>query len=300
VSSASTTKPISQETFKLLQRHLAAYHADHDAKFRNEVLAHSKDLINRVKYVIIVATRSLEKIEAKPPPRTVNGLPFKAAEKQKKNSDNLITDKKEAEEVLEWHTSFLKWYIEFLKGELVPTASYQRHITALKAFLPVLKLGKHASGSDDSLDLDVARAIFTSTTCMRLLLDLLMDPFDDVRETAAAILIMVPDGVVSDRLPDEHQDGRAPTLLDWLQTFCAKATILASKTGRADHGNGAARAQGILCSWLSAKEPQILLVTETLERLEAKLAQAKTDLGRAAVSDSIHGDFASLGYALPS
>lgn len=257
-----------------------------------------KDLINRVKYVIAVAKRSLAKIEAKPLPKTGKGGPATATEKKKKYPENLITDAKEAEAVLRRHSSFLRWYIEFLKGELIPTSSYQRHIAALKAFSPVLKLGKHASASDEELDTDTARTVFTDTTCIRLLLDLLMDPFDDVRETAMEILLLVPQDLISGRISSNHDDGRNDTLLDTLRLFCSRATKLASRTGRADHGNGAARAQGLLCCWLNTRDAQISLVSSSLETLEGKLAKAKGDLGHAAVNDSVHGDFASLGYAI--
>ncbi|KAB5570246.1 putative death-receptor fusion protein-domain-containing protein [Coniochaeta sp. 2T2.1] len=291
VSSAATTKPISEETFILLRSHLAAYYADHDAKFRNETLAMTKDLINRVKYVIAMATRSLSKLDAKAQRKTGEPQPSTATEQKKKYPENLITDEKEARAVLERHTSFLGWYIEFIKGELIPTASYQRHIAGLKAFWPVLKLGKHASASDDALDTETARTIFRDNTCIRLLLDLLMDPFDDVRETAMEILLLVPQDIITASLSNGEQ-----TLLKTLRLFCTRATNLASRTGRADHGNGAARAQGLLCSWLSAREAQLALVSSSLQTLENKLDKAKYDLGHAAVNDSVHGDFASLGY----
>lgn len=296
VSSAATTKPISQETFSLLRSHLAAYYADHDAKFRNETLAMTKDFINRVKYVIAVANRSLAKLEAKPQSKAVGGQLPKVTEKRKKHPENLITDQAEARAVLTRHTAFLNWYIEFLKGELIPTASYQRHIAALKAFTPVLKLGKHVIASDEALDTDMARSIFTDATCIRLLLDLLMDPFDDVRETAMDVLLMAPRDIISEPLPNTFGDGKERPLLDTLRLFCGRATKLASRTGRADHGNGAARAQGLLCRWLRTTDAQTALVSSSLETLETKLGTAKGDLGHAAVNDSVHGDFASLGY----
>jgi hypothetical protein len=297
VSSSATTKPISQETFDLLRSHLAAYYADHDARFRNETLAMTKDLVNRVKYVISMANRSLAKGDPKPQPKAVDGQPDKATGLKKKYPENLITDVKVAQAVLDRHMSFLRWYIEFLKGELIPTSSYQRHIAALKAFFPVLKLGKHASASDEALDTDMARLIFLDATCIRLLLDLLMDPFDDVREMAMEILLMVPQDIVSDQVSHKSTGGKIQSLLDTLRLFCVRTTKLASRTGRADHGNGAARAQGLLCSWSKTTERRIALVSSSLETLEAKLAKAKGDLGHAAVNDSLHGDFASLGYA---
>jgi hypothetical protein len=256
----------------------------------------TKDLINRVKYVIVLATRSLAKLEAKTQ-QTQRGAQQPQKVPNKKHPENLITDEKEARAVFDRHTSFLEWYIEFLKGELIPTSSYQRHIAALKAFSPVLKLGKHASASDDALDMGTARKVFTDATCIRLLLDLLMDPFDDVRETAMDILLLVPKDIISEKRPHDYGDARERGLLDTLRLFCSRATALASRTGRADHGNGAARAQGLLCSWLSTPEAQSVLVSSSLETLETKLAKAKGDLGHAAINDSVHGDFASLGYA---
>jgi hypothetical protein len=293
VSSSSTTKPLSEETFRLLRSHLAAYYADHDAKFRNDILSFTKDLINRVKYVMTMASRSLVKAEAKPQQKPADGEEPKAKKTKKKSTENIITDEKEAKEVLDRHTAFLTWYTDFLKGELIPTASYQRHITALRALLPVLKLGKHASGSDESLDMDTAASIFTNFTSIRLLLDLLMDPFDDVRETAMGVLLMVPQDFIS---KPSGGVGETKTLLDMLSEFCARAARLAGRTGRADHGNGAARAQGLLCSWLGTREKRIALVSGTITKLEAKLARAREDLGRAAMEDSVHGDYASLGY----
>lgn len=296
VSSSATTKPLSEETFGLVRGHLAAYYADADAKFRNDILSLTKDLVHRVKYVMNMASRSLVKAEAKAQHKPADDRPPKEKkQKTKKGTENLITDQREAQAVLGRHAGFLRWYIEFLKGELIPTASYQRHITALKALLPVLKLGKHASGSDESLDMETARAIFTDPTSIRLLLDLLLDPFDDVRETAMGVLLMVPQDFVVQ--PVEDAAGTR-TLVDALAEFCTRAVELADRTGRADHGNGAARAQGLLCSWLGTKDSRIGLVQDKIVQLEAKLAKARQDLGRSAMEDSLHGDFAALGYML--
>lgn len=296
VSSSATTKPLSDETLRLVRSHLAAYYADADAKFRNDILSLTKDLVHRVKYVMNMASRSLVKAEAKAQHTLVDDQPPKEKkQKTKKGTENLITDPRVAQAVLDRHAAFLKWYVEFLKGELIPTASYQRHITALKAILPVLKLGKHASGSDDSLDMDTARSIFTDPTCVRLLLDLLLDPFDDVRETAMGVLLMVPQEFMIQ--PIEGAAG-STTLVDALAEFCTRAAALADRTGRADHGNGAARAQGLLCSWLGTKESRIGLIQDKIAQLEAKLSKARQDLGRSAMEDSLHGDYAALGYML--
>ena len=47
------------------------------------------------------------------------------------NKENQETSQ-ETSRVLELHLSFLECYVEYLKQELQPTASYQRHIIALR------------------------------------------------------------------------------------------------------------------------------------------------------------------------
>lgn len=294
VSSPFTTRPMSQESFDLLQRHLATYHADYDTKLRCEMLGYSGELISRVKNVIAVAKRSLSKPAAKEQGRQdACGKPIPVSEKKKPtNPEIFLGDEKEAREILERHETFLSWYMAFLQGELTPTASYQRHITALKALLLLLRPGKRTIAVEEAFDTNTIAVLCTDPAWIRLILDLIMDPFDDVREAATIILQMVPQDLI---LAHVDFGGSRYIFLDLLREFCARATGLASRTGRADHGNGAARSQGLLCSWLSTPDLRIALILETLGRLEGKLARAEQDLGHAATEDSVHFDFAALG-----
>jgi hypothetical protein len=281
---------MSQVALDLLRKHLAAYYLDDDVKFRNEILGFSKNLISRVKSVIAVATRKLNKSAAK----GEDGMETAGRRNKRLAPEDLLKDDDEAREVLHRHRSFLKWYMEFLQSELIPTASYQRHITALKALLPVLRVGKRMGG-DVTLDPEVTAAVFSDSSWIRLIMDLTMDAFDDVREIAATILGMFSQDDVRARTSFSENGS---TLLDLLQEVSRRAAVLASKTGRADYGNGAARLQGLLTSWLSDSELRLQLIENALIRLEAKLSRAAVDLGHAAVEDSVHGDFASLGYVL--
>jgi hypothetical protein len=285
VSSQATTKPFSDVAFSLLKKHLAAFHADYDAKVRNEVLGLTKNMLKRAKNIITVARRSLSSHQPV-------GDGVRPPAKKKFGPEIALRNAGEASEVLDRHEAFLRWYMDFLKNELLPTASYQRHIAAVKAALLLLRVGKHAGVTDDSIDEDVAQLISSDFTWLRLLLDLLLDPFDDVRDSAATLLSLLPPKAVEDNATTP------PGLLQVLREFCVRAGKLADRTGRADHGDGAARSQGLLCSWLGGSESQISLLSDILERVESKISKAEDDLGHAAIESPLHADFAAIRCVL--
>jgi len=284
VSSQATTKPFSQTAFALLRRHLAAFHTDYDARFRNEVLGLTKSLIRRVKNVITVSERSLAGSA------TREGEAARPATRKKFGPEAALKDDAEAIEIRDRHQDFLEWYMDFLKGELLPTASYQRHITALRAALLTIKLGKHA-GAGDEFDADVADRMASDPSWTRLLLDLMLDPFDDVRDNACAVLSLFPPELFT---ATANSGKGQTTLLETLQLLCNRAQSLANRTGRADHGDGAARSQGLRCRWLITQDRRIDLVSEAVGALETKIAKGETDLGHAAIENPVHGDFAAI------
>ncbi|KAK4189594.1 thyroid adenoma-associated protein [Podospora australis] len=292
VSSQATTKPFSTAAFNLLKRHLAAFHADYDAKVRNEVLGLTKSLLKRVKNIITVAQRALIDFANREAQGISNEKP-KPPPKKKAGSEAALKDAFEAMALLDHHTSFIKWYLDFLKSELLPTASYQRHITAMKAALLTLRVGKHAAAVDDIVDEDVIKVIASDSTWIRLLLDLLLDPFDDVRDSAATLLSLIPQELVA--APTSPSEG-SPTLLDVLREFCERASKLADRTGRADHSDGAARSQGLFCSWLNGQSLQIEHLSRIVTGIEDKIAKAENDLGHAAIENPVHANFAAIGY----
>lgn len=273
-----------------MRTHLPAFHADYDAKLRNEVLGLTKSLIRRVKNVITVSQRSL----ASSASRDAQTLPEREghlAPKRKFGPEAALKDETEAKEILDSHEAFLTWYIAFLKSELIPTASYQRHITALRATLLTLKIGKHAGATGDYFDLEIAQVISSDYSWIRLLLDLLLDPFDDVRESSSMLLSLFPQEIVNSPTKVPHYSA---TLLHILHEFCPRAQSLADRTGRADHGDGAARSRGLLCGWLHEKGRQISLVSSILDSLETKISKAENDLGHAVIENPVHPDFAAL------
>ncbi|KAK4650207.1 hypothetical protein QC762_705330 [Podospora pseudocomata] len=291
VSSQATTKPLSEDAFSLLRTYLAAFHADYDAKVRNEVLGLTKNLLKRVKSIITVARRSLADFANRESQLAAGGNAEPPLKKKKAGPEAALRDASEAKFVLTSHQNFLEWYVGFLRDELIPTASYQRHITAVKAALLAVRVGKHAAATDDTVDEDVIRLIANDPTWTRLLFDLLLDPFDDVREAASTLLSLIPQELIARPVA---QSRRSETLLDMLQSFCGRANALADRTGRADHGDGAARAQGLSCSWLNAQQLQIQYLAEIISGIEAKISKAEQDLGHAAIESPVHADFAAI------
>ncbi|EPE03524.1 heat repeat protein [Ophiostoma piceae UAMH 11346] len=272
VSSQSTTKPYSSTAFVLLRKYLPGYHAESDAKFRYELLAHTRDMAVRLKSAILLMQRWLQ---APTDPEEVDAVQVSLGE----------------------HETFLAWYLVFLRDELAPTASYQRHFTALKATSWLFRQRRDISGgAADALDLDLARRLFHDYAWVRCVLDLIMDPFDDVRETATSLLVLAPNEIVTAPIFPSPTPGAKSTLWDVLAEFSKRADARASQTARQDHADGAARCQGLLCSWAAELPIQITTLANVLDILEEKISKAEGDLGTAAVKFPVHGEFASIRY----
>ncbi|ORY63566.1 putative death-receptor fusion protein-domain-containing protein [Pseudomassariella vexata] len=275
IASPSTTKPYAAVALKLLRKHLPAFHADTDAKFRYDVLGHSRNMIKRIHGAIVSLSREHER-NFKKAQKSTNKPGLAGNDQSKSPKTATSTDPHAA---LLQHEAFVHWYLEFLKQELVPTASYQRHITALKATTLVLNAGL-VSGAHDECSTTEAAFSLTDATWVRSVMDLIMDPFDDVREAAASLLMKLPSAIV----------------VDELEEFCTRANALASKTARADHSDGVARSQELRCSLATAQKDKLIIPEKLIVELEAKLSAAEKDLALAVLEAPVHGNFASLRY----
>lgn len=209
--------------------------------------------------------------------------------KAKKNDTNGSTTDEisQLKHLSDQHSNFLIWYFGFLKHELTPSASYQRHITSLKAMELILRTDSSGSQTQDgyaggSLSL-------VDLSWLRSVLDLVVDPFEDVRETAANLLILL-----STMNIEMAAIGLARPMLQELEEFCARASTLASKTSRADHSDGVARSYEVLCQWTTSKSEKLAIPARLLAEVEAKLTSAEKDLASAVLEAPIHGTFAAL------
>ncbi|KAF1732187.1 uncharacterized protein CRV24_008381 [Beauveria bassiana] len=289
IASPSTTKPYSLRALQLLQKHLGAFFADPDAKFRVDVSARARDMFKRIRGAISVLKRSIPRVRAK------------AAKAKKSESDtpalyktNLIALPEESLlQCLEYHEEFLRWYLGFLCEELVPTASYQRHIASLKALGHILRMEGEKSKAWETADDQTLFFDAFDDKWTRALFDLLMDPFEDVRDVASTVLT----SIFADqryRKFSLHADSEAQNPAKELRELSRRANDLARRTARADHADGVARVNQLLYRFLTTPAERIALLSGMIGELESKIAQAEADLGRAVLEAPVHGDFASL------
>lgn len=274
VSSASSIRPFSPAALNFLQGTMAHLYADTDAKFRNDVLSNTKHLIERIKGATAYLVREIDRMII-----------------QDRQNDRL-----DAQQLLNAHENFLTWFLEFLQGELVPTASYQRHITSLRAISLLLRSGlEERSSGDQKLTTTPDATIWAHTLSIfnsesiRLILDLLMDPFEDVRSGATSILKLAS---VNNFRSSKSQTS---TDFDVLLEFIDRAEGFAKRTGRADFADGVARSYQILYGFSDVKG-RLSLVEGLVVGLEKKVVMAQSDLGEAVLVAPIHSDFSTISY----
>lgn len=281
----------------LLQNHLPPFHSDTDPKFRYDVLGHSKSMIRRIQGALESLQREYERAIKKSEkesstrkggPGPLPGVIENNQVAKQANPQDIAV--KGLRDTLGQHEQFVHWYMNFLKDELVPTASYQRHITALKAMSFVLKSALPQQMKD--LQSQGSGGSFTDYTWLRCVLDRILDPFDDVREAAASLVILLADE--NHATTESCIEGLGRPVVEELRDFCKRAEELARKTARADHSDGVARSYEILWRWAADEKEQLRIVETVITDLERKLAAAESDLGAAVLQAPVHGSFASL------
>ncbi|KAH7348481.1 HEAT repeat protein-like protein [Rhexocercosporidium sp. MPI-PUGE-AT-0058] len=311
VSSSSTIRPFSNTTLNVLRTNMYILYCDTDAKFRNEILSSTKHMVERLRGATSLLVKEIESLSFQ-----LNGTQELPTPQHEKDQQRLIA----IQAMSQSHDDFIMWYVEFLLTELIPTASYQRHITSLKAILLFLKSGILKQGVDSqpaktsgnntvwpySID-------FFTRGCMRLLLDLLLDPFEDVRSGATNILKLASPTSFDLELTDisevEHnsipldvntfgnktcEEGNAPLRL--LVDFIARAEDISKNTGRADHADGVARSYELLYGLQTSPQSRLGVITQLAEDLERKIEVAERSLGQAVSEAPIHGNFAALTF----
>ncbi|KAK6207536.1 HEAT repeat protein [Colletotrichum tabaci] len=293
IASPSTTRPYSPVALRLLQIHLPTYFSESDAKFRMEVLSKLKDMFKRNRGAIFILHKSLARLKAFDGAAAANGAP-KAPPKPPKQANHrtniLFWPEDKLRESLKQHEEFLAWYIGFLRSELIPTASFQRHFTSLRAVAFILKLEADLAKTWETEEDETLFFSLFDEKWTRTLLDLIMDPFDDVRENAT--------GVLKSLFADERfkclvgTRGVSPTL----EEFLLRAEDIARKTARADHADGVARTNELLFRFYDGRDVQVAHISKLADLLENKLTFAEADLGNAVLEAPVHGYFASLRY----
>lgn len=178
------TEPFSPHVLECLQQFIPFFHTEVNPRVRNEFIVTMKKICARLERGFLFTSEN-NKSSQYPP--TLN-LASEASDRKGSDYKDISSQK---------HVSFSKMYIGFLTQELQPTASYQRHITALKILEFMLVEGLirndrsklfHPSKIVDG-DFAIARGRqFFSSCFVRLIAALVMDPFDDVRLIASKLL----------------------------------------------------------------------------------------------------------------
>ncbi|KAG9564645.1 hypothetical protein KCU71_g5793, partial [Aureobasidium melanogenum] len=287
-TSTTTTQPLSIGAMASLQKGLPFLHADADAGFRSELFSLIRHLMDRIK----AATATL----TKPP------------SKSKKNTTKTPLDSPsvpiQSSELVAAHRSFVEWYVAFLKTELRPTASYQRHISALKCISIIAKSGVDAQISGFQNTKSTGATVLWPFTLnvvdnemTDLLIDLLLNAYDDVRSTAAEILSLVNSDL-------RHQSGVGD--IPMLVKVLAQAEEMFVFSGRADHADGVAHLYSILfsqCSRLNGNSEQWWaskcgILQRLVHTVEKTVQIAKLDIGGAVSKHPLYGLFISLRYII--
>jgi hypothetical protein len=294
VLSLSSTKPFPLRSLDMIRENLYVLHADTDARFRNELFSNTKYMIERLRGAVAFLSRqwaSLDRFEKEkstdcPPPLSSDSTTDAALDNNNRQSSQLIA-------LLDYHKAFVDWYQSFLTHELVPTASYQRHVTSLRSLLLLIKSGLQTPHSrqpetkiyNSDTVWPYTKTLFTPGL-VRLLLDLLLDPFEDVRGLAADLLKLAPKDVL---IRVSECTTRGP-----LETLINRATMDFETTGRADLADGLAHAGSLADGLLETKDSHVEFINEQLDKLETMVSLAEDNLDTAVKGYPIHGSLAML------
>ncbi|SMY23097.1 unnamed protein product [Zymoseptoria tritici ST99CH_1A5] len=275
-TSHSATRPIPLTALNIIRQNLDILFADVDADFRSGVFSALQRLIDRIRAITAVLERQ-------------------------GNQSIPDANSSGAKHTLQYHKTFLKQLLDFLSWELRPTASYQRHISSLKCISFLARSGLDGYVPKDCLSKTALgetkwpfRIRVVTEDVQRLLLDLLMDPFDDVRQTSASILGYYSSTTTSSGLLNK----------DCVATTLDKAEAIMLATSRADHADGVAHLYAICYQRCRGDTVSENLVWESprsfLDALVSKLdlmaLLAETSLAKAVQKYPMHGLLTSLRY----
>lgn len=248
--SSRTTSPISGLVLECVHKSLRYLHDEGDSHYRGDVLSTTRKLVHRL-------------------------------------NDSLVFLQKQGDVAeLEYYYHFLQGLRLFLIQELYPNVSYQRHVMALH-FLKLIFDAAHlkchllSSNSAHGQSQEIHR-------WSRHLVNLLFNPFEDVRESAQELLyfIVTPQNFEQVVASPEKQVGNREYFLD--TSGFTKYELMASSSCRNDDADGLGRLYGLSMSSLEFIET----ITRT-ERFVSHLDRIKLPS-----TFPLHGMLLALKYYL--
>jgi len=304
ISSPVSAQYFIKEVLQNLQRCLPCFHIEVNTKARNEFIAFMRRLCGKLRSAIMCVIR-----ETRDSVQT--NLQHSHAER---HADVMAGQQRQHDptEILEMHLAFRSWYTSFLLHELRPSSSYQSHITALKVLHPLLgeELSVQTSVSKDQGQYaKMLNRISQRDLLLRPLLDLLLDPFDDVRDAADSLLqllvtsrksLISPNGNKSETGIYEKDPVVHNAHVEVLEAL-ENAESKAAKTGRADHADGVGRLYHILYGSSKSSDTSNVwydnasLILECLiSKVEREVEISSRDLPMAVSIAALHGHLIAL------
>ena len=329
VSSSASSRPFCRRVLRRLQQCLPHFHIEVNAKPRNEFIALMKKLSMRLRGATMSLLRrvqdpnDLTEMQTSIPAHSVAEYDGE----RPMSSGNFIEHALDEElPFLEDHLAFRRWYIVFLLQELRPTASYQSHITTLKIlnFLTEQTMDLRNTPSKSNIDyLGALNEYLPKGLLLRPLTELLLDPFDDVRQSANTVFdlhlstnslpqVGTSRGEIHDRADSIDPEARDPAqgLDNEEQNRKANHSLFvdlneaekrAGATGRADHADGFGRLNNLLfttggtmtepATW---HQSRFSIVDRVISTLEREVDTANDDLLFAVSSRPLHGHLIAL------
>ena len=311
--SRSSIEPLSKEILDALRQTLPHFHAEVNAKARNEFLNQMKRFCTRLR-------DSVSSLKRAKSVQIQNGNKNRSHESSiQRFGDKSVT----ITSLMGQQILFLNWYADFLTSELRPTSSYQRHITALKMLHFLLRLYgdegvmRLPGMSTNGTSTEVLQPKIPTSKFLQFVLDLMMDPFDDVRHGAAAILeLMLPPVLLAPSFGNGESSLITGHIIDdevnpklysngLVNTLC-RAEALMRDTGRADHADGVGRLYGLLyktCQNLAKPNlwynSRLSILEHILEHLEHDIRVARNNMRKAVGEYPLHGYLIALRYVCP-
>ncbi|KAH8724346.1 HEAT repeat protein-like protein [Phaeosphaeriaceae sp. PMI808] len=297
VYSTAITRPMTGGLFNSLRRNLIHLHTDTDANFRREAHGYTQKLFDRLR--ASTATLAKGTVKANNSKNIRLPIPQACFNQTVSSSRHLQPDP-----LLESLT-FVVWYVRFLEWELRSTASYQRRITALQSLTIVLRSGLDARVPHSHLSksaqgqLNWAHGLAIANSGLtRALMDLILDPFDDVRDSAVSVLQLC---LLAQ--PIEEQNA----VLATIPLFLDRAETVQLRTGRADQADGVARAYSLLFSLLdnhpgpsnpTSFSSSLAVFSYLTQQLRNTILYAEQNLSEAVNGRPVHGTFAALRFII--
>lgn len=296
LASSASTGFLSDEVLSCLQNCIPFFHIEVSAKARNEFIALMKKLCVRMRGTIVSVIR--DHSDSIHPYLDLNPTsPSRRVMVQNHKKNDLRTGSHRP-------FDFQAWYIQFLVQELRPTASYQSHITALRILQSLLEddlsYQAHLSKANKEYT-KFLKKILPLRMLLRPLLDLILDPFDDVRQVADMLIKVLLSVYRCQTAPNLNGESDCDSQIieksfeihdagNMIRSALRKAESKSAETGRADHADGV----GMIYNLLYGADSAASTLDHLTYQLEKEIELARRDLLLAVSTARLHGHLIAL------